>query len=155
MGISTTMRNRLIFLPVLLIGSLALAEPPAPPEDNRVLVEMPELQRELLREEMQGILVALNRIIGHLAEGDLSAASEAAESAMGVSTMGKHAAATRGLGGPGRFMPDEMRQMGFGLHEAASRFAKVAQDGDPAETMRALQGLTATCLTCHMAYRTR
>jgi hypothetical protein len=138
-----------------LIGSLALAEPPAPPEDPRVFVEMPELQRELLRQEMQEILVALNDIVGYLAEGDLSAAGETAESRMGISTMGKHAAATRGLGGPGRFMPDAMRQMGFGLHEAASRFAKVAEDGDPVETMRALQGLTATCLTCHMAYRTR
>lgn len=149
------MRDRALIVLLLLAAPLAVAEPPAPPEDHRVLVEMPELQRELLRQEMQETLVALNEIIGYLAEGDLSAAGETAESRMGISSMGKHAAAARGLGGPGRFMPDAMRQMGFGMHEAASRFAETAKRGDPAEAMRALQGVTSACLACHMAYRTR
>jgi len=145
----------MICWPLLAAASAVVAEPPAPPEDHRVLVEMPELQRELLRQEMQDVLVALNQIIGYLADGNLSAAGETAEARMGISTMGKHAAAARGLGGPGRFMPDAMRQMGFGMHEAASRFAEVAKEGDPADALRALQGLTSACLSCHMAYRTR
>ena len=143
-------------LSMLLITTHALAEVPVAPDDPRILVEMPTLQRELMRQEMQEHLVVLDRIIGHLALGDHVAAGEIAESGMGMSTMGKHAALTRHAGGgPGRFMPDPMRQMGIGMHEAASRFATVANEGDQVMTMKALQGLTTSCIGCHMSYRTR
>lgn len=137
----------------LLFAMQATAEVPV---DARLLVEMPQLQRELMRQEMQQHLVTLDRIIGYLAQGELVTAGEIAESAMGISTMGKHAAVTRQAGGgPGRFMPDSMRQMGIGMHEAASHFATVAKEGDQMMTMKALRGLTTSCINCHMSYRTR
>ena len=147
---------RWVYLSMLLISTHTLADVSETPADPRILVEMPTLQRELMRQEMQGHLLALDRIIGYLAQGEHTAASEIAESSMGLSTMGKHAAITRDAGGgPGRFMPDSMRQMGIGMHEAASRFATVASEGDHLMTMKALQGLTTSCIGCHMGYRTR
>ncbi|MEY6431330.1 hypothetical protein ABC977_02790 [Thioalkalicoccus limnaeus] len=144
-----------ILATLLAFAPMAVAQAPAPPADTRYLVEMPELQQQLLRREMQEHLLAYQRILGHLANGELAAAGEVAEQTMGVSTMGKHAAATRGLGGPGRFMPDGMRQMAFGMHEAATDFARVTKEDDLGAALRALQDLTGICAACHMAYRTR
>lgn len=146
-----SIRYRWVCVPLLLIATHAMAEVPV---DARPLVEMPELQRELMRQEMQEHLVTLDRIIEHLAQGEHAAAAEIAESGMGLSTMGKHAAVTRGAG-PGRFMLDAMRQMGLAMHEAASHFATVAKEGDQVATMKALRELTTSCVVCHMSYRTR
>ncbi|MCG5516892.1 MULTISPECIES: cytochrome c [unclassified Ectothiorhodospira] len=147
---------RLPFILVLTLCALpAMAQTPEPPPDYRQWVEMPELQRELLREEMQEHLIAYQRILDHLARGEISEAGEMAEQTMGVSTMGKHRSATRGLGGPGRYMPDGMRQMAFAMHESATEFAEVAQEEDMPKALRALHELTSTCVGCHMSFRTR
>lgn len=146
--------------PILLAFALsltilpALAQPPAPPQDARQLVNMPDLPRSLMRSDMQDHLAALNEIIGYLAENNLAAAGETAEKRMGQSSMGKHAYIARGQGA-GRFMPDTMRQMGWNMHDAATEFAKVAKTGDQAKAMSALQQLTSSCVACHMSFRTR
>lgn len=146
---------RYILMPALLLATLpALAQPPAPPQDARQLVNMPDLPRSLMRADMQDHLAALNEIIGYLAENKLSAAAETAETRMGQSSMGKHAYIARGQG-PGRFMPDTMRQMGWNMHDAASDFAKVAKSGDQGKSLAALQQLTSSCVACHMSFRTR
>lgn len=146
---------RYILISALLLTALpAQAEPPAPPQDVRQLVNMPDLPRSLMRADMQDHLAALNEIIGYLAENKLSAAAETAEKRMGQSSMGKHAYIARGQG-PGRFMPDTMRQMGWNMHDAASEFAKMAKSGDQAKSLAALQQLTSSCVACHMSFRTR
>ena len=71
---------------------------------------------------------------------------------MGKSSMGKHRES--GMG-PGRFMPLEMRNIGWNMHEAASRFAAVAAEGDTGAAYTALQQVTGACVACHNAYRTR
>ncbi len=148
------MRHTMLILSLLLPATLVQAQPPAPPQDQRQLVNMPDLPRNLMRIDMQDHLVALNEIIGYLAENKLAAAGETAEKRMGQSTMGKHAYMARGQG-PGRFMPDTMRQMGWNMHDAASEFAKVAKSGDQAKSMAALQQLTSSCVACHMSFRIR
>lgn len=148
------MHHTLIALAMLLIASPVLAQPPAAPQDQRQLVNMPELPRALMRNDMLDHLAALNEIIGYLAENNLAAASETAEKRMGQSSMGKHAMMARGQG-PGRFMPDTMRQMGWNMHDMASEFAKVAKSGDQAKSLAALQQLTSSCVACHMSFRTR
>lgn len=146
---------RYILISALLLATLpALAQSPAPPQDARQLVSMPELPRSLMRSDMQDHLAALNEIIGYLAENNLTAAAETAEKRMGQSAMGKHAYIARGQG-PGRFMPDTMRQMGWNMHDAATAFAKVAKSGDQAKSLAALQQLTSSCVACHMSFRTR
>ena len=120
--------------------------------DPRQLVEMPDQARKLMREDMLAHLSALNEIIAHLAANDLDAAAEIAESKMGKSSMGKH----RGTGmGPGRFMPPEMRSIGWGMHEAATEFSQLAKKGDSKNAYVALQKITGACVACHYAYRTQ
>ena len=120
--------------------------------DHRQLVSMPEQTRQLMREDMLNHLVTMNEILGYLAESNFSAASEVAETKMGKSSMGKH----RGTGmGPGRFMPLEMRNIGWGMHDAATEFSKIAKEGDLKSAYRALQNVTASCVECHYSYRTR
>jgi hypothetical protein len=148
------MRHLLLPFVLLLAALPAQAQPPAPPQDTRQLVNMPDLPRTLMRTDMQDHLMALNEIIGYLAENNLAAAGETAEKRMGQSSMGKHAYMARGQG-PGRFMPDTMRQMGWNMHDAATEFAKVAKTGDQAKSLAALQQLTSSCVACHMSFRTR
>jgi len=152
------MRHVLISLVLLSASPLALAQqpaqPPTPAQDYRQLVTMPELPRALMRTDMQDHLVALNEIFGYLAENNLATAAETAEKRLGNSSMGKHAVMARGQG-PGQFMPDAMRQMGWDMHAAASEFAEVAKKGDTAKTYTALQKVMASCVACHMSFRTR
>ena len=152
------MRHALISLALLLSSPLALAQqpmqPPTPAPDHRQLVTMPELPRALMRTDMQDHLVALNEIFGFLAENNLAAAAETAEKRLGNSSMGKHAVMARGQG-PGRFMPDAMRQMGWDMHAAGSEFAQMAKGGDTTKTYTALQKVMSSCVACHMSFRTR
>jgi hypothetical protein len=120
--------------------------------DTRQLVEMPEQARQFMRDDMLLHLSALNQIFMHLADNNLEAAAEVAESQLGESAMGKH----RGSGmGPGRFMPLEMRKLGWSMHESASEFARVVKKGDMAESYKALQQVTSACVACHYSYRNR
>ena len=152
------MRHTLILFALLLPSPLALAQqpaqPPAPAQDHRQLATMPELPRALMRADMQDHLVALNEIFGYLAENNLAAAAETAEKRLGNSSMGKHAVMARGQG-PGRFMPDAMRQIGWDMHAAGSEFAQTAKGGDTAKTYTALQKVMSSCVACHMSFRTR
>ena len=121
-------------------------------DDPRQLVTMPDQARALMRQDMLDHLSTLNEIIGHLARNNLAAATEVAENRMGNSSMGKHRAS--GMG-PGRFMPLEMRNLGWTMHAAASEFANVAREGDVTAAYAALQQVTTACITCHYSYRTR
>lgn len=120
--------------------------------DLRQLVSMPDQTRELMRKEMLDHLTTLNEIIGYLASNDLDAITDVAETRMGRSSMGKH----RGTGmGPGRFMPLEMRNLGWDMHDAASELSKAAKQGDLKGTYSTLQKVTSSCVACHYSYRTR
>jgi hypothetical protein len=124
----------------------------APDSDLRQLVSMPDATRQLMRKDMLDHLSALNEIMGLLAENNLDAAAEVAETRMGKSSMGKHRAT--GMG-PGRFMPPEMRNIGWGMHESATELSRAAREGDLKGTYSALQKVTASCVACHYSYRTR
>ena len=120
--------------------------------DQRQLVAMPDQARHFMREDMLTHLSALNEIISNLAVNNLDAAADIAETKMGESSMGKHRAS--GMG-PGRFMPLEMRKIGWGMHEAASEFSRIAKKGDLNSAYSALQKVTSACVACHYSYRTR
>lgn len=121
-------------------------------DDSRQYVEMPAQARAYMRQDMLDHLAAMSEIMGLMATENWAAAAEVAETRMGNSSMGKY----RGTGmGPGRFMPTEMRQLGWNMHAAASDFAKVAKSGDGPRAWAALQTLTSTCVACHYSYRTR
>jgi len=123
-----------------------------PSSDLRQLVSMPEQTRQLMREEMLDHLSALSEIIGYLAENNFDAAANIAESRIGKSSIGKH----RGSGmGPGRFMPLEMRKIGWGMHESVTDFSRIAKEGNLKSAYSALHKVTAACAACHYRYRTQ
>lgn len=122
------------------------------PGDSRQLVEMPVEAQFLMRQDMLDHLSALNTIIMALGSGDLNTAADTAERRMGRASTGKYRAS--GMG-PGRFMPPEMRNLGWNMHAAADTFATEARKGDPQRAYAALQQVTNACVTCHAVYRTR
>ena len=121
-------------------------------QDYRQLVSIPDESRELMRQDMLDHLSALNEIISNLASNNLDAASDVAEKRLGRSSMGKHRES--GMG-PGKFMPPEMRSIGWGMHDAASELSIFAKEGDIKGAYIALQKVTSSCVACHFSYRTR
>ena len=155
------MRFRLAALPLWLAlaapGTAPRAQEPAVsvpdvPADTRLLVDMPAEAQARMRQDMLDHLAALNAIVAALGAGDLDAAADTAERQLGRASMGKHRAS--GMG-PGRFMPLEMRDIGWRMHDAADAFAAVARKGDARSALGALQQVTGACVSCHAVYRTR
>jgi hypothetical protein len=142
---------RLFPLLAALLPAVSSAQAPVP-EDHRTAVDMPALQRALIREDMLDHLIALDEILGDLSSNQLNAAADVAEERLGLSSMGKHAARTGGQG-PGRFMPESMRSIGIGMHKAASEFARVARGGDRDAAYKALQPVVGACVACHAGFR--
>jgi len=54
-----------------------------------------------------------------------------------------------------KFMPEDMQRAGTAMHQAASRFALKAQEGDALPAYKALSEVTAACVACHSGYRVR
>ncbi|HEC86240.1 MAG: hypothetical protein DRR08_01780 [Candidatus Parabeggiatoa sp. nov. 2] len=121
---------------------------------SRLFVEMPPKVQQVLLQDMSSHQAALIQVYTLLAEGKLNEAADIAEVQMGNSARGKH----RGTGmGPGRFMPFEMRRIGWSMHESASEFARIAKKADitQAQAYAVLQKVTAACVACHYSYRIR
>ena len=120
--------------------------------DLRTFVEIPEKARQVLQEDMLDHLAVLNEINRYLSENDLRAAAEVAETGMGRSLLAKYQDKDMR---PGRYMPKAMREIGWELHNAASRFATVARQGNLQESLHAYHRITSACVACHYSYRTR
>lgn len=120
--------------------------------DLRTLVELPEKAGRILREDMLDHLAVLNEINRYLSENDLQSAAEVAETGMGKSLLGKYQDQDMR---PGRYMPKEMREIGWELHKAASEFTTAARQGDLHKTLVAYHHITSTCVACHYSFRTR
>ena len=120
--------------------------------DYRTLVEMPDKARQILHEDMLDHLAVLNEINRYLAENNLRSAAEVAETGMGRSLLAKYQDEDIR---PGRYMPKEMRKIGWELHAAATQFAKAARRGNLQETLQAYHRITSACVACHYSYRTR
>jgi hypothetical protein len=120
--------------------------------DFRTLVKIPEKARLILQEDMLDHLAVLNEINHFLAENDLKAAAEVAETGMGRSLLVKYQDQDMR---PGRHMPVEMRKIGWELHNAAAEFAQVARQGNLQKALFAYHRITSACVACHYSYRTR
>ena len=154
----------LLTLAVLSIPLAAYSESPqgdsaateAAPEstftDLRRFVEMPEQARQILREDMLEHLAVLNEMNRYLAENDLRAAAEVAETGMGRSLLSKYQEVEMR---PGHYMPKEMREIGWELHTAAALFVTAARQGNLHKTLFAYHRITSACVACHYSYRIR
>lgn len=134
---------------LLLLAALPLYQPSgAAAEDPRVHVELPEMMQQHMLANMRDHLAAVNEILVYLGEGEFDKAADTAEYRLGMSSLESH-----GAGHMARFMPQGMRDAGSAMHQAASRFARIAQEGDALPAYRALTAVTAACVACHAAYR--
>jgi hypothetical protein len=132
---------------LLLFLGLSL---PAMAEDDRQLVEMPEMMQGHMLHNMRDHLMALNEILAYMAADKLDKAAEVAENRIGMSSLDEHGAAHMAP-----FMPKGMQEAGTNMHRAASRFALKAQEGGRLHAYDALKDITASCVACHSAYRIR
>ena len=118
--------------------------------DARRLVQLPERMQQHMMSNMRDHLAAINEILIYLGKGEFEEAAETAEYRLGMSSLESHGASH--MAG---FMPEGMRQAGTAMHEAASRFALKAQEGEALPAYTALSGVTSACVTCHSEYRIR
>lgn len=129
---------------VLLVPVMSLAD------EDRQLVELPGMMQQHMLANMRDHLAAVNEILERMGKGELDRAADVAETRLGMSSLDRHGASHMA-----KFMPEEMRNIGTGMHRAASRFALKAQEGDALSAYRALANVTSSCVACHTAYRIR
>ena len=141
-------------LPLILT---LMASSAARTEDSRTLVRLPEPMQEHMLANMRDHLVALNEILGNLADGKFDAAAKLAEQRLGMSSLERHGASHMAP-----YMPKPMQDVGTSMHRAAGRFAIVVQNAavtpsfdSMRDVFRALNDVTATCAGCHAGYRIR
>jgi len=137
-----------------LVVVLFLLSTAATAEDARQLVKLPAPVQEVLRQEMQDNLVALNEVLTLMAAGKVREAGDIAETKLGMSAMGKHRGKPMDAR-PGPHMPPAMHGIGIDGHKAVSEFARVAATGDRDKALALLPNLTAACVACHHSYRNR
>jgi len=142
------MKRALLVLAVLVLCAPAQA-------DERQLVKLPEMMRGHMLANMRDHLEALDEILAALAEGRDKDAARVAEQRLGMSSLDDHGAKHLAP-----MMPEAMREIGTSMHQAASRFARLAETADldpsPAGQRKvhaALQEITAACTGCHAAFR--
>ena len=136
--------RRVLF--TLLIAGLPLDSSAS--GDSRVPVKLPQMMQQHLLSNMRDHLAAINEILVFLGNGELDMAAETAEFRLGMSSLESHGASH--MAG---FMPEGMRRAGTAMHQAASRFALKAQEGEVLPAYRALSGITSACVACHSGYR--
>lgn len=117
-------------------------------DSGRELVELPAPMRQHMLANMRHHLEAVHQIIDLLSQGNSDAAAEIAEQQLGMSSLQKH-----GAGHMARYMPAPMQALGTELHHAASRFARIAEEGDIRQSWQALPAVTGQCVACHQRYR--
>lgn len=134
---------RLLLLTLLLLGNIqALAE------DSRQLVELPEMMRVHMLNNMRGHLITLGQAQGLLASGRWSDTAQLIEENLGMSSLEKHDAAH--MAG---FMPEGMRKAGTRMHQTASRLARTLESGDASAAYAGFGELIERCQDCHGSYR--
>ena len=119
-------------------------------DDNRQLVELPEMMQQHMMSNMRDHLVVINEILLYLSNDEVDKAADIAERRLGVSSLKSHGASKMA-----EFMPEGMRQAGTDMHLAASRFSLRAQEGELLPAYKALAEITAACVSCHTSYRIR
>ncbi|MEW6120673.1 MAG: hypothetical protein AB1593_11360 [Pseudomonadota bacterium] len=120
--------------------------------DGREPVEFPPRLKEETLANMRDHLLAIQEITALLADKRFDTAADVAEIRLGMTSLQRH-----GAHEVAQYMPSGMRQIGHGMHQAASRFATAAKDagvtGDTGAALRALATMQSGCVACHAAYR--
>jgi len=129
----------------IFAGGAANAE-----EDMRQFVAFPQKLQKKMMSNMRDHMAALNEIMEYMAYDEPEKAAAVAENRLGLGARKAH-----DTGNLAKYMPDGMRQAGFNMHSAASRFAQIARKGDAESAYEALTEVTSACVECHAGYRIR
>ena len=120
--------------------------------DTRQKLDFPPMMRDHMLANMRDHLLALSEIQQLMATEEYATAAEVAEQRLGLSSLDNHGAAHMA-----QMMPQEMREIGTGMHQAASQFAitvvDASTDNDLKPALGALAKVTQQCIACHSAYR--
>lgn len=139
--------QRLGIAAILLLTAFA-----ASAQDTRRKVELPPMMRDHMMANMRDHLLAVSEIQEALAGGAFDRAADVAENRLGMSSLKSHGASHMAP-----HMPEAMREIGTGMHRAASRFAVAAQEaavtGDTRRALGSLAEVTRQCVACHAAFR--
>lgn len=119
-------------------------------EDKRQFVKMPPMMVEHQLSNMRDHMMAINEILLAMGMDELDKAADIAEKRLGMSALSAHGASHMA-----KVIPKDMAKIGTSMHKAASRFALKAEEGEILPAYKALQEITAACVACHAAYRTR
>jgi len=143
------LKHKVISLAIMLLGML-MSGSALTDEDKRVMVELPAKMQEHMLSNMRDHLMAFNAILNSMAHNELDKAADIAEHRLGMSSLDTHGASHLA-----KFMPEGMRKAGTSMHQAASRFALKAQEGEVLPAYHALAEVSAACVACHSGYRIR
>ena len=135
--------------------------------DTRQVLDFPPPMRQHMLSNMRGHLEALGEILAALSAGEGVKAGKISEARLGLQSEGaaacnpKAAGKTSPMGDMAAMMaehmPEDMRALGYAMHESASKFAaeaaKMQSGGDPKLALAALSQVTRNCAACHSAYR--
>ena len=127
------------------VSTLSIAD-----TDSRQLVQLPEMMQQHMMSNMRDHLVSINEILLNLSSGEMGQAAEIAEQRLGMSSLRSH-----GANHMAKFMPQAMRDAGTRMHQAASRFSVIAQEGELQPAYKMLSEVTSACVDCHTGYRIR
>lgn len=135
--------------------------------DARQLLDFPPPMRQHMLTNMRAHMEALSEILAALSAGDAAKASMIAKERLGLESAGAAACNPNGSSKRGpmgdmaammaQHMPEEMRALGYAMHDSASKFAeeaaKAPPGGDLKPALAALAQVTQNCVACHSAYR--
>lgn len=135
---------------IMLVAALVVATPSMGETDSRVALNLPTQMEEHLLGSMRQHLIVINQLLGMLGREEFSEAAELAESELGMSSLDKH-----GASHIAKFYPKVSAQFGTDMHKAASRFARIAEEGDALVAYRAVGEITQNCVGCHATAKVR
>lgn len=135
--------------------------------DTRQILDFPSPMRTHMLSNMRGHLEAISEIVAALSSGDGAKAGGIARARLGLQSPGAAACNPKAMGTGGeenhmaammaQHMPEEMRALGYAMHELASEFAvqaeKAPKGENPTAALAALAKVTENCAGCHAAYR--
>jgi hypothetical protein len=137
---------------VLSLAAVLLFVANSRADDGREPVGMPAMMQAHMRANMRDHLAAISEIQSALAAAQYEHAADIAEQRLGMSSLELHGARHMAT-----VMPAGMRAIGTAMHQAASRFARVAQEapvsGGLSRALGALAEVSRQCVACHASYR--
>lgn len=115
--------------------------------DNRTAVVLKANERNLVLQEMRGMLSATHGILEGINQNDMNRVGKSARSA------GMAAAADVNPALMAR-LPLPFKTLGMGVHQDMDELAKAAENGKPApELMKMLSDTLSKCVACHAAWQ--